>query len=76
MIHHEDILGLRRDFWIPSAAAAQVSEWINYLYRDYKIPNPAVGCSSVVADYVKSPWVECLGPCLQRKKPGTWKSQC
>lgn len=73
-IYHEGILGLMRDFWLPSAAATQVSEWINCVYQDLKILNPAVGCLSVVVDYVRSPWVECLSPCLQEKKLGCWKS--
>lgn len=73
-IYHEGILGLMRDFWLPSAAATQVSEWINCVYQDLKILNPAVGCLSVVVDYVRSPWVECLSPCLQQKKLGCWKS--
>lgn len=66
MIHREDILGLMRDFWLPSAATTQVSEWIIYVYQDRKILNPAVGCLSVVVDYVKSPWVEHLSPCLRQ----------
>lgn len=39
-----------RDFWLPSAATTRVSEWINYVYWDHKILNPAVGCLSVVVD--------------------------
>lgn len=56
-IYHEGILGLMRDFRLPSAATTQISEWINCVYQDLKILNPAVGCLSVVVDYVKSPCV-------------------
>lgn len=59
-----------RDFWLPSAATTQVSEWINYVYQDRKILNPAVGCLSVVVDYVKSPLGRMSGPLSTAKE--TW----